>query len=237
MIKIPRKTLRNHASGAIRTTVDRKRALLPEEEKSIAQHTAVLGDFGYAFYVYELRLFVKSFLDKAERHAPQFKDNMPGEEWARSYIKRHSDILSTRVCQNISRKRAAIDVETVEKFFTNLSENLQGVPPQNIVNYDETNLTDDPKSKVMLFRKGIKHPERIMNTSRSFVSLMCACSAAGDQLPPYVVYKGERLMDTWVRGGPLMARYNHTHSGWFDAYCFGDWFTLLFIFNIGISRL
>ncbi|KAK4326939.1 hypothetical protein Pmani_002543 [Petrolisthes manimaculis] len=144
-----------------------------------AQHAAALGDFGYAFDVYELRLFVKSFLDTAQRNAPQFKDNMPGEEWAR-------------------------------------------VPPQNIVNYDETNLTDDPKSKAMLFRKGIKHPERVMNTSKSSVSLMVACSAAGNQLPPYVVYKAERLMDTWVIGGPLMARYNRTHSGWFDAHCFSD---------------
>ncbi|KAK4326941.1 hypothetical protein Pmani_002545 [Petrolisthes manimaculis] len=50
----------------------------------------------------------------------------------------------------------------------------------------------------MLFRKGIKHPERVMNTSKSSVSLMVACSAAGNQLPPYVVYKAERLMDTWL---------------------------------------
>ncbi|KAK4327537.1 hypothetical protein Pmani_002018 [Petrolisthes manimaculis] len=226
MMKIPRRTLRNHASGERKTTIaSRKRILLPEEETIIVQHAAVLGHFGYVFDVYELRLFVKSFLDKAQRNAPQFKDNMPGEEWALSFIKRHSDVLSTHVCQNISWKRAAVGVEAVEKFFTNLSTNLQGVPPQNIVNYDETNLTDDPKSKTMLFRKSIKHPEKVMNTSKSSVSIMFACSAAGNQLPPYVVYKAEQLMDTWVRGGPLMVRYNRTHSGWFDAHCFSDWLT------------
>ncbi|KAK4326940.1 hypothetical protein Pmani_002544 [Petrolisthes manimaculis] len=70
-MKIPRRTLRNHASGERNTTiVGRKRTLLPEEEKTIAQHAAALGDFGYAFDVYELRLFVKSFLDKAQRNAP-----------------------------------------------------------------------------------------------------------------------------------------------------------------------
>ena len=133
------------------------------------------------------------------------------------------------MCQNISRKRASVSVEDVEKFFNNLSESLEGVPPENIVNYDETNLTDDPKSKTMLFRKGIKHPERVMNSSKSSVSLMFACSAAGDQLPPYVVYKAERMMDTWVKGGPMNARYNRTNSGWFDSHCFSD-----FLKNIAV---
>lgn len=228
MFNIPRRTLRNHVSGERKTTVvGRKKALLPEEEKSIAEHVAVLGDFGYSFDTYELRVFVKSFLDKAGRQAPQFSNNMPGKDWASSFIKRHR--LSNRVCQNISRKRASVSVEDVEKFFNNLSESLEGVPPENIVNYDETNLTDDPKSKTMLFRKGIKHPERVMNSSKSSVSLMFACSAAGDQLPPYVVYKAERMMDTWVKGGPMNARYNRTNSGWFDSHCFSD-----FLKNIAV---
>ena len=130
------------------TVVGGKKALLPEEEKSIAEHIAVLGDFGYSSDAYELRVFVNSFLDKAGRQAPQFSDNMPGKDWASSFIKRHR--LSSRVCENMSRKRASVSVEDVEKFFSNLSESLEGVPPQNIVNYDGTNLTDDSKSKMML---------------------------------------------------------------------------------------
>lgn len=223
-MNIPRRTLRNHFIGERKTTVvGRRTALLPEEERSIAQHVAALGDSGYAFDTYELRLFVKSFLDRAGRSVSQFKDNMPGIEWARSFMKRHAKLVCPRMCQNISRSRAAVSVDTVTKYFENLEVTLAGAPPSNIVNYDETNLTDDAKSKVMLYRRGIKHPERVMNVSKSSVSVMFAIAASGDILPPYVVYKAEHLMNSWVLGGPVGTRYNRTKSGWFDGHCFSDW--------------
>lgn len=224
LLHIPHRTLRNHVSGERKTSVvGRQRALLPEEELSIAQHIATFADYGYAFEKDDLKVFVQSFLNKAGRECPYFKDNLPGDDWVRAFINRHSDMLSHRTCQNISRKRAAVSCEAVNKFFDNLEVTLAGVPPENIVNYDETNLSDDPKGKLMLFRKGTKYPERIMNTSKSCVSLMFACSASGDFLPPYTVYKAERLMDTWVMGGPINARYNRSKSGWFDGQCFKDW--------------
>ena len=46
-------------------------------------------------------------------------------------------------------------------------------------------------------------------------------------LPPYVVYKATTLFDTWREGGPPGTRYNRTKSGWFDAFCFSDWFFTL----------
>lgn len=226
LLRIPHRTLRNHLAGVRKTTssiAGRQKALLPEEELTIAQHIATFADFGYAFERIDLKLFVQSFLNKAGRNCPYFKENMPGDEWVRSFLDRHKDLLSNRACQNISKKRAAVSCEAVNRFFNNLTNTLAGVPPENVINYDETNLTDDPKAKLMIFRKGTKHAERIMNTSKSSVSIMFACSAKGTFLPPYTVYKAERIMDTWVIGGPIGARYNRTKSGWFDGFCFRDW--------------
>lgn len=222
-MSIPRRTLRDRNSGKRPTNVvGRPRALLPGEEDCIAQHAAALGDYGYAFDKMELCLFVKSYLDKAGRDVTQFKDNLPGNDWIDAFLKRHPT-LTHRVCQNICRKRAAVSVSEVSAFFDNLRESIQGIPPENILNYDETNLTDDPKGKKMIFRKGVKHAERVMNTSKTSISLMFACTASGVVLPPYVVYKGERLMDNWVLGGPIHAHYNRSKSGWFDNYLFTDW--------------
>lgn len=222
--KIPRRTLRNHVSGENPTShVGRKPVLLPEEERSIAQHAATFSDYGYPFTVYDIRQLVQSFLDKAGRNVECFKENLPGEEWVRLFLARHKDLLSKRMCQNISRKRAAVSCESVSNYFDNLETSLADIPPENILNYDETNLTDDPRAKLMLFRKGAKHAERVMNSSKSSVSIMFACAANGHFVPPYVVYKAERMMDTWVHGGPCNTRYNRSKSGWFDAHCFTDW--------------
>lgn len=57
-----------------------------------------------------------------------------------------TDILSHRMCQNISRKRAAVSENEVGKYVENLERSEIGGPPPNIINYDETNLTDDPKT-------------------------------------------------------------------------------------------
>ena len=205
---IPRRSLRDRIGGARPTNViGRPRALLPEEEDCIASHAAALSDFGYAFDKTELRYFVKSYLDKACRNVVQFTDNLPGIDWVDAYMKRHVQ-LTHRVCQNIGRKRAAVSVSEVDNFFDNLSVSLEGIPPENIVNYDETNLDDNPKGIKLIFRKGIKHAERVMNVSKTSISIMFACSATGRVLAPYVVYKGERLMDNWVLGGPVHAIYN-----------------------------
>ena len=47
------------------------------------------------------------------------------------------------------------------KYFTSLSATINAAgntPPTKIINYDETNLSDDPRVKICLFRKGIIIP-------------------------------------------------------------------------------
>ena len=152
-------------------------------------------------------------LDKHGVTVAKFRDNVPGHDWALSFMKRHSDQIKNRMCQNITKKRAGVNVETVNNNFAELSKTLEGVPPQNIINYDETNLTDDPGRRRMIFRRGVKNPERILNGTKSSTSLMLADTAAGELLTLYVVYKSENLWDTWRQGGPPRTRYNRSRSG------------------------
>lgn len=144
---------------------------------------------------------------------------LPGIDWVKSFLKRHSD-LSERLVANMKRARAEVDEELLRKYVTNLEENLEGVPPSNVFNYDETNLTDDPGSKRCIVKRGTKYPKVIRNTSKSAISIMMAGSATGELLPPFVVYKSTRLWSTWVEGGPPGTRYANTPSGWFDGCAF-----------------
>lgn len=98
------------------------------------------------------------------------------------------------------------------------------MPDENIWNYDETNLRDDPGSSKVICKRGLKYVERIMESTKSCTSLMFCGNGTGDMLPPYVVYKSEHLWSTWTEGGPAGCRYNRTKSGWFDMGTFEDWF-------------
>ncbi len=54
------------------------------------------------------------------------------------------------MCQNIKRARAAIFHESCNEYFEDIKEYVVDVPPSNIVNFNKTNLTDDPKRKKLL---------------------------------------------------------------------------------------
>ena len=122
-------------------------------------------------------------------------------------------------------ERAEVNRETIEQYFSELAQNIDGVSPENINNYDEINLTDDPGRKRLIFKRGIRYPERVMNSTKTSTSLILAGTDAGEILPVYyVVYKSEHLWSTWIEGGPHKARFNRSKPGWFDHVCFVDWF-------------
>ena len=84
------------------------------------------------------------------------------------------------------------------------------MPADNIINYDETNLSDDPGTKKCIFKRGVKYPERVINFSKGNISLLFSGSASGELLPTYVCYKSQHLWDTWCTGGPPQTRYGRS---------------------------
>ena len=84
-----------------------------------------------------------------------------------------------RMGQNIAPKRAQISAETIKEYFSNLKETLKDIPPSHIINYDETNLTDDPGRKKCIYPRGCKYPERMLASTKSAISLMFAGTAGG----------------------------------------------------------
>ena len=124
------------------------------------------------------------------------KNNLPGPDWGWSFLKRHKSELSHRISQNIKVTRAKVTPAIIQDYFKNLEKTLKDVHPDNIINYDETNLSDDPGRKKIIVRRGTKYPERVMNATKSCISLMFACTASGKMLPSYVVYKANHMYDS-----------------------------------------
>lgn len=58
------------------------------------------------------------------------------------------------------------------------------MPLGNIINYDETTLSDDPGRHKVITRLGCKYPERVLNHSKASISLMMAGTAEAELLPP-----------------------------------------------------
>lgn len=200
-----------------------QRALSDEAEQYIIKYINICSEWGYPLDTYDLRTIIKGYLDRMGTEIRRFKNNFPGVDYIEGFLKRHKQEISARISQNIKRSRAAVSPQVIEEYFTELQNSLKDVPLSNILNYDESNLADDPGKKKVLTKRGVKYPERVMNHTKSSTSLMMAASADGTLLPCYVVYKSSNLYNTWTTNGPPNCRYNRTNSGWFDGNTFEDW--------------
>jgi len=197
--------------------------LSAEEEQVLVKCILMCAEWGFPFRMHEIGQIVKSYLDREGRIVQQFHDNTPGKEWCKRFMKSHPE-LTARMSENIKRCRAAITPEVIRDYFRKLEESIDGIPPENLLNGDETNFVDDPKSTKVIVRRGSRRAEYIVDHSKSATTVMFTVSGAGDLLPPYVVYKAKYLYPTWVEAGPEGAFYNASGSGWFDMAIFEDYF-------------
>jgi len=87
--------------------------VLNEEEEKYFVHTmCYLSESGFSLDRYDLQFLLESYLDKCGRTVKKFDGNLPGMEWVRSFLKRHT-VLSERLASNIKRKRAEVGPDTI----------------------------------------------------------------------------------------------------------------------------
>lgn len=92
--------------------------------------------------------------------------------WIKCFLKRHQN-LSVRLCQNIKRARSSVTVQSINEYFNKLENELKDIKPENLINYDETNLTDDPGQIRLVVRRGTKPPSRVIMTFQKAQHLLC----------------------------------------------------------------
>lgn len=225
---IPRRTILNKIKNKHSLNVGSPCKLSAETENKIVSALILCGGYGNPLTLMELRLIVHDYLLK-NKLSHLFNNKMPGDKCARRFLNRNKNKLTLRSTQNIKRVRANKTIEEYEEYFNNLKISLNNVKPEHIVNYDETNLNENPGSQRCIFKRGVKYPNKVLNSTKTSISLMFAITASGEVFPPYVVYKAENLWRNWCCGGPPDTRYNKTASGWFDTVTFEDWFTSIII--------
>jgi len=196
---VPRSTLKDKLAGrVVNETAGRPPVLSKEEEDLIVERLIIHGDWGFPLSTTDVRHIIKDYLDRQGR-TTRFVNNLPGPDFILSFLNRHP-VLSNRRANLIKRSRAAVTHEIVQDFFKHFAKAAEGVPAENMFNYDETYLQDNPGVIKAIYKKGTKHAEHVRNHSKTSISLMICGPAAGQLLHPYVVYKGQNVYRTWCEG-------------------------------------
>ena len=220
--KISKSALHRKVTGKGLNSKGGQKLLSSEFEEELVNCLLACSDYNMMLTIPEVQLFVKYFIDHKGWNIKKFKNNRPGVDWVRRFL-RDNRKITNRMCPNVKKVRYNQSPESLNRYFDNLEVSVKDVPACNIINYDETNFTDDPKAKFMLMRRGVKYPSNEMNFSKSSTTVMYAGSAAGVMVPPYVIFKATHLYASWCSGGPKGASYNRSQSGWIDGLIFVDW--------------
>lgn len=179
-------------------TPGRRTVLSDDVEKKIVEFLLTTSSWGFPQSKIDMIKFVRHLLINRDVSVKQFADGKtPGIDWANGFMQRHKEQLTERFGNNIKRARAQISNEILDIYFNELEKALQGIPANAIFNYDESNLSDDPGKKKLIFRRGVKYPDRVINHTKSSISIMMCGSADGCMLPPQVNYKAKHVHPSW----------------------------------------
>jgi hypothetical protein len=209
---IPSATLSRKVNKKQMKNVGHPTVFTKEQETEMVVFLNQVASWGYPIGYDDLRMIIKGYLDKRELIQPRFKNNCPGNDFIRSFIRRNK--LSARRASNIRVARSSVSAADIRAYFDNVGQVLASAPPRNVFNYDETCFKDDPGEKVVIVSRGTRRVEQVREASKCTFSVMCCGSAEGQFLPPMVVYKAKFIYDSWQMGGPNGSVYECSDSGW-----------------------
>lgn len=194
-------------------------------EISIVECLEMVAEFQFPMTKSKLQDLVQDYCEENSVET-SWKDNRPGRHWIASFKRRWSDRIKVKKASNIKRSRARVSPADVQDFFHRLQPNIEGLPPTHIFNYDESPVKDDPGAEATFVSRKAKYHEQVMNTSKLSYSLMFCCNAAGQMLPPMVVYANKKgsVYNNWIKGGPRGTAYAATPTGWFNKLTFEQFF-------------
>ena len=73
---------------------------------------------------------------------------------------------------------------------------------------------------------------RSATCGKTMYSVMFCANATGQFLPPFTIYKGIHLYQSWTSGGPPGAQFGVTKSGWMEDVVFESWFGKVFVEHV-----
>ena len=220
--------------GAGRPTV-----LTEVEEREIAITCQVLQELGYGLTREIVARVVHAFLQD-QKQVSLFRDGIPGPDWWVGFLGRWPS-LSERKPQHLSTKRAmAGNEETMKSWFIMVRTFFEKVGllkrtgqvtdyASRLWNADETGFCFGSTSKKILARRGARNDHEVSSASdHQFITVSVCGNAAGLKLPPFILYKGKHLYNTWTQGGPAAACYSVSESGWMEESNYIKWFEMQF---------
>jgi hypothetical protein len=163
------------------------------------------------------------------------KDNEPTKHWFYGFLGRFPDLKMTHPKKREKARDDAVNKEMLAGHFDELSVTLDKYDikdkPKFIWNVDETGISVDHNSPKILAKVG-SNPHCVTSGKSATTTVMAAVSALGETIPPYVIFKAERLSKEVRSDGIPGTVYTPSPTGWSNSKLFLDFFKNHFIQHV-----
>ena len=222
---VPKSTLYDRVSG--RVTLNARsgpdRYLSDEEEERLAKWLIRCASIGYAKSKKDVLAIVTAMMTKKRG----IEVNV-SKEWWESFRRRHPQ-LTIRCAETLAYTRAvAANEETLNQYFdlleATLTDNQLLDKPSQIFNCDESGFPLDHQGGKLICGKGWKQFCSVASSSRDHITVLACVNAAGNCIPPLIVYDRKNIKREFHTGEIPGTLYGTSAKGWIDAELFEQWF-------------
>ena len=231
---VPKATLKRHLDGSNKHAngeikkLGRQQVLPLHEEEELVSHLLTMESMFFGVTRKELMKLAYEVAEKnGTPHGFNRVSKTAGKTWYKKFMLRHPEI-SLRQPEATSVARASgFNNEAVGRYF-DLLENIideHKLTAMRIYNMDESGISVVQKScqKVIGLKEkhqigSISSAERGVNTT-----VVCCNNAAGQYVPPLVIFKRKRMPTELSNGAPPGSVVTCNDSGWMDAEVFTKW--------------
>lgn len=191
-----------------------------DQEKELCEHIIKMDRIFHGLNIRSLRKLAYDFaeLNNISHRFSQDK-KLAGKDWVDGFFHRNPQ-LSLRKPEATSLNRVlGFNKLKVDEFYSNLQSLLDKYKfkSSNIYNMDESGITNVHVPERVISEKGKKQVGRLTSAERgATTTVVCAMSAAGEYIPPMIIFARKRKNDQLMKGAPINSITHLTQSGWMD---------------------
>ena len=201
-----------------------------KQEEALAEHCIHMAHIGYGMTRWQILDMAKNMCEVTG------KKNSPTKHWFYGFLKRFPELKMVNPKKR-EKSRTMLTDETLNRYFAELEITMTkyGVKDKaaNIWNVDETGISLDHNPPKVLARSGTS-PHSITSGRSANTTAIAAVGALGQTIPPYVIFKGERISKEMMSSGLKGTVYKTSTSGWSNSELFLDFFNNHFLKHVTV---
>ena len=223
---VPKTTLIDRIHGRI--SVDVVKSGTPplfseEQEALLAGHVQTMAEVGYGYSRQET---INLASDYAINMGLRDKEHPLSDRWLYNFLQRWPDLkLKKPRSLEVARAKCATR-DAIDNYFKELDRILikHGIKdkPHLIYNVDEKSLQPEHKPPKIVSAKHSK--TQAVTSGRSKMTTLIGCvNGVGQQVPPFFVFPGARMIDSLLEGASPGAAGTVSETGWSNTEIFSDY--------------